>query len=115
MTKIKTPKESELSVSEWKFLKEIKWYFWVEAKEIKAILKALDEANGDHKILILTEQFNLWVIEWMKQAAKDLEKFFAENVKEPIQDFKEVDPEGNVVTIEDIVVTEEITDSNWKI
>ena len=112
MTKIKEPIDNDKVVTEWKFLKEIESYFWVSADTIKAMLKELEDANGDTQKLILTEQFNLWFIEWMKESAKQLEKFFEENVWESIQDFKEIDPEATVI---DTVQETEPKDEKWNL
>ena len=86
-------------ISESKLLKGIKEYFWVEAHEIKALLKVLSDSNNDTEKLILSEQFNIWFNEWLKSAFSNLDKVLKENVKQPIQDFKEVDPTANVKNI----------------
>ncbi len=100
------------------FLKRIENFFWVEVWYIKAVLKELN-ANNDVEKLVLTEQFNKGYLEWMKDSTKNIEQYFEQYVWKPIENFKEIDPDGNVVTIEDIVVTDTtwndlIDDAIWK-
>ena len=96
-----------------KFANAVKKEFWKEAEYIKAMLKELDEANNDTSKLILTEQFNLWFIEWMKESARQLEKFFEENTKWSIQDFKEIDPTSTVVDTVQEEKSDDVIESLW--
>jgi len=86
-------------ISKSKLLKGIKEYYWVDAEYIAWLLKKLEEENWTMEKLILTEQFNLWYIEWMKDSARQLETYFRNNVETPIQDFKEIDSTANVENI----------------
>lgn len=86
-------------ISESKLLKWIEEKFWVTAEYIEWLLKVIKDASWDTSKLVLTEQFNLWYIEWMKDSARQLEQYFIENVKQPVQDFKEIDPTANVENI----------------
>ena len=110
------------SKAEEKFLKDVIEYFGVEAWFIKAVIKELEDNTVED--ITLTEQFNRWFIEGMKKSAQDLEQFFEENVKQWVDDFREIDPNANVedterefvdTSIEDIVKTDKITDWTWNI
>jgi hypothetical protein len=115
MIKTRDIKEDKKILNESEFLKNVHTYFWMEAKDIQLILKILKWANNNTEELILTEQFNLWFIEWMKETTMKLEEFFKDYVKQPIQDFREICPNWNVedIVIEDIVITDNIIDSKW--
>ena len=111
----KKGKKKGLVVSEWKFLKEIKEYFWVEADYIKAVLKELEDWKVED--ITLTEQFNKGYIEWMKSAWEELKKFFEQQWVAPIQDFREIDSKAKVEdkVIEDIVKPDTIIEEEWKL
>lgn len=114
MTKIKddSDKWNWLSWSEWKFLKEIESYFGLPWEEIKIIIEMFKAVWSDMNKLELTEQFNIWFMEWCKSVSNSLGQHLAKNVKQPIQDFNEISPTS---TVEDIVITDRITDDTWSL
>lgn len=98
-----------------KFADKVKEYFGVSPDYITVLIKELDKLNWDTEKLALTEQFNLWFIEWMKESAKQLELFFKENVEKPVQDFKEISPDSIVKDRTVSAYKEEVTEEEWKI